>query len=140
MSELLAERLVSHTSAYVSIRQHTSAYVSIRQIRQKTKKLNFFFFKKNRLNPLHTEALHGLALVRRSYLDDNPSAVRLLRRAVQARYRVAARRFSLVRGARGLVRELLRRAVQARCRVAARRFSVVRGARGLVREQPELNL
>ncbi len=76
-----------------------SAYV-------RKKKLNFLFlFKKKRLNPSHTEALHGLALVRRSYFDDNPSAVRLLRRAVQARYRVAARRFSVVRGTKGLVSE-----------------------------------
>ena len=44
------------------------------------------------LNPRSTDALHGLALIRRTYLDDNPSAVVLLRRAVQTRYQRRVRR------------------------------------------------
>jgi hypothetical protein len=40
-------------------------------------------------NPWHTQALHGLALLRRVHLDDNPSAVGLLRRAVCGRFNPA---------------------------------------------------
>jgi hypothetical protein len=40
-------------------------------------------------NPWHTQALHSLALLRRVHLDDNPSAVGLLRRAVCGRFNPA---------------------------------------------------
>ena len=50
------------------------------------------YFRALELNPRSTDALHGLALIRRTYLDDNPSAVVLLRRAVQTRYQRRVRR------------------------------------------------